>query len=73
MTNIILKIIEIVSDFVKYMQEKQLIDSGYDKAMLEVSEESKKDDDKIKDIQNRVDNMSASDVERLLGVDIKKQ
>lgn len=73
MTNIILKIIEIVSDFVKYMQEKQLIDSGYDKAMLEVSEESKKDDDKIKDIQNRVDNMSTSDVEQLLGVDIKKQ
>lgn len=73
MTNIILKIIELVSDFVKYMQEKQLIDSGYDKAMLEVSEESKNDEEKIKNIQKRVDDMSTSDVERLLGIDIKKQ
>lgn len=73
MTNIILKIIELVSDFVKYMQEKQLIDTGYDKAMLEVSEESKNDEEKIKNIQKRVDDMSASDVEQLLGVDIKKQ
>lgn len=73
MTNIILKIIELVSDFVKYMQEKQLIDTGYDKAMLEVSEESKNDEEKIKNIQKRVNDMSASDVEQLLGVDIKKQ
>lgn len=67
------KIIEIISNLIEYLRNRQLIQAGEDNIKNKIAEAENEASKKISDIQNSVDKLSADDVERLLDIKVKSK
>lgn len=67
------KIIEIISNLIEYLRNRQLIQAGEDNIKNKIAEAENEASKKISDIQSSVDKLSADDVERLLDIKVKSK